>query len=269
MRRAIALLLLLGCSKPQPTIILATTTSVQDSGLLDELLPAFEGKTGVRVKPVAVGSGEAIAMARRGAADVVLAHSPAAEQALVEEGFALDRRTIMTNTFLVVGPADDPAKVREAKDPRDAFARIVGRTFVSRGDKSGTHTKELSLWPASAVRTAPDSAEATAGKPTPPSGAWYVESGGGMGETLLLADQKSAYTLSDIATYLAMKPRLKLEVLFDKGNDLVNRYSVMRVTGGSPEGATFVEWMSTEALPLVAEFGKAKYGRALFVPESR
>jgi len=250
-RLAFVLLLVAACSKPPPAIILATTTSVQDSGLLDELLPAFEKKHGVRVKPVAVGSGEALAMARRGAADVVLAHSPAAEQKLVEEGFAVDRRTIMTNTFLVVGPADDPAAVREARDPRDAFARIVGRTFVSRGDKSGTHTKELSLWPAA------------------PSGAWYVESGSGMGETLLLADQKSAYTLSDIATYLAMKPRLKLEVLFEKGNDLVNRYSVMRVKGGSPEGSKFVEWMSTEALPLVADFGKAKYGRALFIPESR
>ncbi len=249
----LALLLLAACSqKPQATIILATTTSVQDSGLLDELLPAFTKKTGIAVKPIAVGSGEAIEMARRGAADAVLAHSPDAELKLVEEGVALDRRTIMTNTFLIVGPADDPAKVKGAPSAREAFVRIgsSGR-FVSRGDKSGTHAREMKLWTEQ------------------PGGPRYIQSGAGMGETLLIADQKGAYTLADLATFLAFEKRVKLVVLFEGGDDLVNRYSVMRVKTGAPEAAKFVEWMTTDALPLVAEFGKAKYGRALFVPEGK
>ncbi len=254
MRRLLPWILLLGaCSgKPQPTIILATTTSVQDSGLLDELLPAFSRKTGIAVKPIAVGSGEAIEMARCGAADAVLAHSPEAESKLVTDGVALDRRTIMTNTFLIVGPAGDPAKVKGAPSAREAFVRIAaGGRFVSRGDKSGTHARELKLWS------------------DQPGGVRYIQAGAGMGETLLMADQKGAYTLSDLATFLAFEKRVTLVALYEGGDELVNRYSVMRVKTGSPEAARFVEWMSADALPLIAAFGKSKYGRALFVPETR
>lgn len=249
MKRLLLAVLVAGCSKaPEPGIILATTTSVQDSGLLDELLPAFTKATGVKVKPIAVGSGEAIAMARRGACDVVLAHSPKDEQKLVDDGIALDRTQIMTNTFLVVGPPDDPAKVKGLTSAKEAFAKIRGTKFVSRGDKSGTHKRELDLW---------------TGKP---AGEWYIESGTGMGETLMIADQKGAYTLSDLATYLSFQSKVKLVVVVEGGDELVNRYSVMRVKGGAEPGGKFVEWMRKDALPLIREFGKARYGRALFVP---
>ncbi len=246
MRRAIALVLLLGCSQSEPPILLATTTSVQDSGLLDALLPEFTRRTGVRVKPVAVGSGEALAMARRGAADVVIAHSPEAELKLMAEGKAIERRTVMTNTFLIVGPPEDPAGVQGASSARDAFARIAKHTFVSRGDKSGTHARELSLW-----------------KEKPAS---YVETGAGMGETLLIADQKGAYTLSDLATFLALRARLRLVVLFEGGEDLVNRYSVILVR---PSARRFLDFMTGDAVPIIRDFGRDKHGRPLFVPETK
>lgn len=254
--RAITCLLLLGllagCGREPPAappaLILATTTSVQDSGLLDEVLPAFTKKTGIPVKPIAVGSGEAIAMGRRGAADVLLTHSPEDEKKLVEDGIALDYATIMSNHFLLVGPAADPAKVAGAASAREAFERVRagGHRFVSRGDRSGTHKRELALWGA------------------PPSGEWYIQSGTGMGETLLIADQKSAYTLADIATFLAFRSRLELAPLFERGDDLLNRYSVMRVKGGAPHGAELISFIRTDALPIIREFGKAKYGRPLF-----
>jgi tungstate transport system substrate-binding protein len=249
MRLALLGAILAGCSgAAAPEIILATTTSVQDSGLLDELLPAFTRDTGVRVKSVAVGSGEAIAMARRGAADAILTHSPRDEEALVREGVALDRTTVMTNTFLVVGPPEDPAGVTSAATAKEAFERIRGRhRFVSRGDKSGTHRRERDLWSAN------------------PEGSGYIESGAGMGETLLLADQKGAYTLSDIATYLAFRERLRLVILYEGGDDLLNRYTVMRVRGGSEQAARWIAWMAREAQPLIREFGRARYGRPLFL----
>ena len=248
MNRLALLLTLCSCSPSKLEIVLATTTSVQDSGLLDELLPAFTKATEIKVKAIAVGSGEAIAMARRGACDAVLAHSPRDEQKLVEEGVALDRRTIMSNSFLVVGPPEDPAKIRGLASAKEAFAKIRGTKFVSRGDRSGTHKRELDLWPEA------------------PKGDWYIESQTGMGETLMIADQKSAYTLSDLGTYLAFQSRVKLVVLVENGDELLNRYSVMRVKGGRDGGMQFVEWMQRDALPIIREFGRAKFGRPLFVP---
>lgn len=250
MKRLTPLLAVLAaCSSArEPEIILATTTSVQDSGLLDELLPAFAKATGVKVKPIAAGSGEAIAMARRGACDAVLAHSPKDEAKLVDDGIALDRTQIMSNTFVVVGPPDDPAKIKGMASAKAAFAKIRGTRFVSRGDTSGTHRRELDLWMEQ------------------PAGEWYIESGTGMGETLMIADQKDAYTLSDLATFLAFQSKVKLAVLVEGGEELLNRYSVFRVKAGSEHATKFVEWMRKDAIPLIREFGKGKYGRALFVP---
>ncbi len=248
MKTALILLVLAGCARPQAGIILATTTSVQDSGLLDELMPAFTIQTGIKVKVIAVGSGEAIAMARRGACDAVLAHSPKDEQKLAEDGIALDRATIMSNTFLIVGPADDPAGIKGMTSAKAAFEKIRGRLFASRGDKSGTHKRELDLWKEK------------------PAGDWYKETQQGMGETLIYADQKGAYTLSDLATFCGFQSKVRLVVLVDGGDELINRYSVMRVKGGKEAASAWVEWMKKEAIPLIREFGKAKFGRPLFVP---
>src|SRR5881628_3255914 len=167
-------------------VLLATTTSTRDAGLLDSLLPVFERQTGYRVKVIAVGSGQALAMGRRGDADVVLSHAPEAERALVDSGYFVRRRLVMHNEFLVVGPASDGAGLRGLSDAVAAFRRIADRAvpFVSRGDQSGTHQRELALWK-------------RAGLPGAPRGDWYVESGQGMGATLQLADEKRAYTLTD------------------------------------------------------------------------
>src|SRR5437588_966634 len=169
-------------------VILATTTSTRDAGLLDSLLPVFERQTRYRVKVIAVGSGQALAMGRRGDADVVLSHAPEAERALVDSGYFVRRRLVMHNEFLVVGPAADPAGVRGLSDAVAAFRRIAGARalFVSRGDQSGTHQREQQLW------------KLVAG--SPPRDGWYVESGQGMGATLQLADEKRAYTLTEAAT---------------------------------------------------------------------
>src|SRR3989475_5206077 len=186
---------------PSPTgqsseVLLATTTSTRDAGLLDSLLPVFERKTGYRVKVIAVGSGQALVMGRRGDADVVLAHAPEAERPLADSGFVLNRRLVMHNDFLFVGPAEDPAGLRGLSDAVAAMRRLAERKppFISRGDQSGTHLKEQALW-------------RRAGLAPPGRGAWYVESGQGMAATLQMADQKRAYTLTDRATYLAWRDK--------------------------------------------------------------
>lgn len=245
-------------------VILATTTSTRDAGLLDSLLPVFERKTGYHVKVIAVGSGQALEMGRRGDADVVLSHAPEAERALTDSGYFVSRRLVMHNEFLVVGPSSDPAGLRGTSDAVAAFQRIAGRqaSFVSRGDQSGTHQREKILWKRAAV--------------TPPSaGGWYVESGQGMGATLQLADEKSAYTLTDRGTYLAWRDKIHLAPLVEGDPLLYNVYHVLELNRknapriniqGGKVLADFV--VAPETQKLIGEFGKARFGQSLFVPDA-
>jgi tungstate transport system substrate-binding protein len=243
-------------------IILATTTSTVDSGLLDVLIPAFEAKTGYTVKPVGVGSGQALQMGEEGNADVLLVHSPAAEKTLVEAGFGIDRLLVMHNSFLVVGPSADPAGIKGMASVPDAFTKIAESesTFVSRGDESGTHTKELGYWKKAGIE---------------PAGDWYLESGAGMGLTLQIASEKSGYTLTDIATWLALKANLQLESLVTDDPTLLNPYHVIAVNPAkwpkvNAEGAkAFADFLlSDEGQQMIGEFGVAEFGQQLFVPDA-
>lgn len=245
-------------------IILATTTSTRDAGLLDALLPVFERASGHHVKVIAVGSGQALEMGRRGDADVVLSHAPEAERTLVERGYFVRRRLVMHNEFLIVGPPVDAAGVRGMSDAVAAFARIAAhRTpFVSRGDQSGTHQREQVLWRQTGITP-------------PPGGTWYIESGQGMGATLQLADEKRAYTLTDRATYLAWRDQVQLVPLAEGDSLLYNVYHVLELNpgnasrvnaGGGKALADFLVAPETQAL--IAEFGKARFGQSLFVPDA-
>lgn len=242
-------------------LILATTTSTQDSGLLDVLKPMFEQKTGYNLKIISVGSGAAMEMGKKGEADVLLVHSPAAEKALVDEGVGINYQLVMHNDFIVVGPADDPAAIKGSAST-DAFKKIAGKkaTFVSRGDNSGTHTKELSIWKTAGIT---------------PEGSWYLQSGTGMGATLNIANEKQAYTLADRATYLAQKANFKLEILSEGDKALLNIYHIMQVNPEkfakvNKDGAkAFVDFMvSTDTQKAIGEFGKDKYGQSLFIPDA-
>jgi tungstate transport system substrate-binding protein len=261
----VVLLALAACGSPaagpsaERSLILATTTSTQDSGLLDDLLPAFTAATGWAVKPVAVGSGQAIEMGRRGEADVLLVHSPAAEEEYVAEGTAGRRLLVMHNDFVLLGPEADPAGIRGATAD-EAMTRIAaaGAVFVSRGDDSGTHAREKSLWEKAGVT---------------PGGPWYQETGQGMGATLRVAAEKAGYTLSDRATYLSQPGGLALLVEGDPG--LLNVYHVIEVTKRAgervqPEAATaFADWITgPDAQQRIGEFGRAEYGQPLFVPDA-
>lgn len=243
-------------------LILATTTSTQDSGLLDEWVPMFEDENPYTVKVIAVGSGAAMEMGRNGECDVMLVHSPAAEEQLVADGFAIDRNAVMHNDFILVGPASDPAKVMDAASAKDAFTAITNSQskFISRADESGTHTKELAVWKAAGIT---------------PQGAWYVESGKGMGDTLRIASEEGAYTLADRGTYLSMKDELELEILAEGDPILFNNYHVMNV---NPEkwpdvnyegAAAFNDFcVSPEAQEFLNEFGVEEYGEPLFYPDA-
>jgi tungstate transport system substrate-binding protein len=253
-----------GVLAQQKDIILATTTSTRDAGLLDSLLPIFERQTGYHVKVIAIGSGQALEMGRRGDADVVLAHAPEAERALTDSGHFIRRRLVMHNEFLIVGPAQDPAGVRGLSDAVTAFKRIAERhaPFVSRGDRSGTHQKELSLWQKGRISL-------------PPPGGWYIESGQGMGATLQLASEKAAYTLTDDATYLTWRDKISLVVMTQGDTLLYNVYHVLElnpknaprinVEGGRALAEFFV---AAETQRLIGEFGQARFGRRLFVPDA-
>ena len=241
-------------------VILATTTSTQDSGLLDELIPRFERETGRTVQTVAVGSGQALEMGSQGAADVLLVHSPDAEQELVDAVAVSRRRPVMHNDFVLVGPPTDPAGVK-GRAIGAAMERIAGdkAPFVSRGDDSGTHALELRLWEEAGIA---------------PAGGWYQASGQGMGATLTIAAEKDAYTISDRGTYLTNEQSRALDVLVEGDHELLNRYHVLEVdpsTGDrvNAEGGTaFADWIvSDEVQELIGEFGTAEYGRALFVPD--
>ena len=249
---------------PAQDLILATTTSTRDAGLLDSLLPEFERRTGYRVRVIAVGSGQALAMGRRGDADVVLSHAPDAERVLADSGYFTRRLLVMHNDFLVVGPPDDAAGLRGMNDATAAFRRLGTRAarFVSRGDRSGTHLMELGLWRRGGI---------TLGPP----GGWYVEAGQGMGETLQMADQKRAYTLIDRATYLVWRDRVSLVPMVEGDSALYNVYHVLVV---NPRNAPRVNHAGAEALArfLVAPetqgrigaFGRSRFGQGLFVPDA-
>jgi tungstate transport system substrate-binding protein len=257
-----AALLAAGCSRQAPgrTLTLATTTSVQDTGLLDVLLPLFKERTGIEVKPVAVGTGQALELGRRGDADVLLVHDPDAEQRFMDEGHGALRRVVMHNDFVLVGPPDDPAGVRGEPSVTEAFARVARRQapFVSRGDESGTHRKEQAVWRRAQVE---------------PAGGWYVQGGGGMAQTLRLADEKRAYTLTDRGTYLSQQKSLDLAVLCEGDPVLVNVYSVIVV---SPEkhpdvkqesARKFADFLlSDEGRRVIADFGRDRLGQPLFIP---
>lgn len=248
-----------GCRKAETEFVLATTTSVEDSGLLDVLLPAFTKATGYTASVVAVGSGQAIAMARLGDADAVLAHSPRAEQEVEQAGFVVERRKLMSNAFVIVGPPADPAGIRGLSVAQALQALAQGKaSFVSRGDNSGTHIKENELW-------------ATAG--LTPAGNWYLKAGQGMGATLAMASELKAYTLTDQATFAVRGGQLQLEVLVKEDAALDNPYSIMivnpkvhRHVNAAAARALAVFLLSAEGQRLIGEFGVAKYGRSLFTP---
>jgi tungstate transport system substrate-binding protein len=241
-------------------VILSTTTSTQDSGLLDVLVPLFERQTGYSVKTVAVGTGQALSLAARGEADVVLAHAPELEKKYVAQDKMRHRRLVMYNDFVIIGPADDPAKVKRLTSAVQAMQAIAqsGSRFVSRGDNSGTNILEKSLWKQASVA---------------PVAPWYIESGQGMGLTLGLADDRNAYTFTDRGTYLAYQKRLRLPILLQGDRPLLNIYSVMEVNpANGPRvnamgGKTFADFMVAPATQAVIKtFGVDKYGQPLFVP---
>ncbi len=229
-------------------IRLATTTSTENTGLLDRLLPPFEKWWGARVHVIAVGTGRALELGRNGDADVLLVHAPEAEEALVAEGAGVNRRSVMFNDFLLVGPKDDPAKIAQASGPADAFARIARAEapFVSRSDDSGTHKMELAVWKKADLQ---------------PAGKWYLEAGQGMGATLLVADEKKAYCLTDRGTYLAMRAKLTLSPLFEDPVALANPYSIIAVNPAVHHDVNYlgamalVAWVtSPEGQKIIADF---------------
>jgi tungstate transport system substrate-binding protein len=243
----------------EKSLILATTTSTQDSGLLDELTPAFTADTGWAVKTIAVGSGQAIELGRRGEADVLLVHSPDAEKKFMAEGTAGRRLLVMHNDFVLVGPDSDPAGVRGVP-VNEAMAKIAasGSVFVSRGDDSGTNAKEKTLWQAAGVT---------------PGGDGYQQTGQGMGATLQVAAQKGGYTLSDRATYLSQPDGLSILVEGDPG--LLNVYHVIEMTKKAGDrvqpdaAAAFADWITgPKAQQMIGEFGREQYGQPLFVPDA-
>ncbi|WP_258360770.1 substrate-binding domain-containing protein [Moorella sulfitireducens] len=245
-------------------VILATTTSTMDSGLLDVLLPMFEKKTGYNIKPISVGTGQALSMGDRGNVDVLLVHAPADEMKLVEKGTVINRRLVMHNDFIIVGPPADPAGIKGVNKAADALKQIAGRQaiFISRGDDSGTHKMELDLWKAAGIE---------------PEGKWYQEAGAGMGQTLNIASEKGGYTLTDRGTYLSLKNNLKLDIMVEGEKDLLNIYHVMQVNPEkfpgmkiNSEGAkAFAEFMiDPETQKVIGEFGKDKYGQPLFFPDA-
>ena len=246
----------------QKAVILATTTSTQDSGLLDELIPIFEAQTGYSVKTIAVGSGQAIAMGKRGEADVLLVHSPDTEKGLLTDGGGVNRRLVMHNDFILVGPANDPAGLAKLSTAQCLQRIAVTKTlFMSRGDNSGTHAMELKLWKAAGV--------ATDGQ------AWYQQSGLGMGQTLAIAAEKKAYTLSDRGTYLALRKNLGLPILHEGDAVLMNVYHVIEVNPArfpkvnAAGGRAFADFMVSKAVQKrIKNFGIATYGSPLFFPDA-
>lgn len=259
---AAALLLGASCGSGNDLIV-GVTTSVHDTGLLDVLTEAFREESGYDVAaviPIIAGSGQILELARRGELDAVITHSPQAEAQLISDGDGMDRREIMQNRFVLVGPPDDPAGVRSVATASEALERIaaVERTFISRGDNSGTHIRELALWGRAGI--------------DPMGQSWYQESGAGQGQSLLVASDKGAYTLVDSSTFTVFQERLALEpYVFD---DDPNQYSIIRV---SPEkhdvneaaALAFADFLTSPiAQRIIAEFGRERYEEPLFVAAS-
>lgn len=247
-----------------PNLILATTTSTQDSGLLDVLIPLFEKETGYKVQTVAVGSGQAMQMGQEGNTDVLLVHSPKAEIQFMNDGWGKDRVLVMHNDFIIVGPADDPAKIK-GLSAVDAFKAIAANesTFVARADESGTSTKELGIWKNAEI------------DPAGTKPAWYIESGQGMGATLRITSEKSGYTLTDRATFLANSANLQLEILVEGDKSLLNVYHVITIdTDKWPEanyeGAmAFLKFMTRASTQeAIGKFGVEQFGQPLFYPDA-
>lgn len=245
-------------------LILATTTSTQDSGLLEYLLPDFEKEFNTRVDVIAVGTGQALQLGKDGNADVLLVHARAQEDAFLTDGHGTRREDVMYNDFVIVGPESDPAGIKGMTGAVDAFKKIAETKapFVSRGDKSGTHTKELAVWKSAGIT---------------PEGDWYISAGQGMGEVLTMAEEQQAYTISDRATYLARtKTGLTLQVLVERDKTLLNPYGVIAVNPDKgPQinndlAARFIDWIvSVPVQEKIGEFGKADFGQSLFVPDSK
>jgi tungstate transport system substrate-binding protein len=245
------------------TIILATTTSTQDSGLLDVLIPVFEKKTGFFVKTIAVGSGQAMAMGQKGEADVLLVHSPAAEKKFVAEGYGINRRIIMHNDYIIVGPPNDPVRIKGVKPTSEAFKKIASEKglFLSRGDNSGTHSKERDIWKAAGIN--------------PEGEKWYQQTGLGMGQTLNVAAEKKGYTLADRGTYLALRKNLGLDIFVEGDAILLNVYHVIEVNPAKWSKANgagakaFSDFMvSKETQDIIKTFGVEKFGSPLFFPDA-
>ncbi|MHB1342317.1 MAG: ABC transporter substrate-binding protein [Coriobacteriia bacterium] len=263
-----------GCSQPADTgepattgepavettqLIIASTTSTQDSGLFEVLLPAFEeASPEYAVEVVAVGTGEALEMGKNKDADVLLVHAKTDEEAFVADGYGTERRDVMYNDFVLVGPQADPAGAKTAADMNAAMKGVFDRkaTFISRGDDSGTHKKELKLWTAAELK---------------PEGDWYLVSGQGMGDTLKIASEKQGYTLADRATYLSMKDTLDIAIVREGDAGLLNQYGVIPVAGAQNlDGANaFMEWVTSAAgQQVIKDYGVDTYGQALFVPNA-
>jgi tungstate transport system substrate-binding protein len=225
-------------------------------------LPIFREDSGIEVKVIAVGTGQALQLGRRGDADVLIVHDPESEQAFMDEGHGESRRQIMHNDFIIVGPANDPARVRDAKTAAQAFQRIASTqsTFVSRGDESGTHLREKSLWRAASIN---------------PEGAWYVKGGSGMGATLRMTDDKRGYTLTDRGTFLSQRDKLELALAHEGDPLLLNRYSVIVVKPdkNKPEeyerARRFAEFLvAPKTQKVIGEFGVERFGQPLFIPDA-
>ncbi|MCH4888995.1 tungsten ABC transporter substrate-binding protein [Acidaminobacter sp. JC074] len=254
----------MGCQQEERRLILATTTSTQNSGLLDHIIPDFEEKTGIDVDVIAVGTGAALQMGRDGEADALLVHAKSAEEEFIAEGHGVSRSDVMYNDFVIVGPKDDPAGLKDIKDDVKKAYEVVltsASTFVSRGDDSGTHKKELSIWDQAGLE---------------PSGDWYVEVGKGMGDTLTMADEMNAYTMTDRATYLAMMDNLDLEIVIEGDSSLFNQYGVIPVDPNkndminADEADEFVKWLlSKDTQDMIGEFGIEKFGQPLFIPNAQ
>jgi tungstate transport system substrate-binding protein len=262
----IGLIFLLGVGSvqaQQKTIILATTTSTQDSGLLDVLTPLFEKKTGYFVKTIAVGSGQAMTMGQKGEADVLLVHSPTAEKKFVAEGYGINRKLIMHNDYIIVGPSEDSAKIKGITFTPEAFKKIALAKvlFLSRGDNSGTHSKEREVWKAAGIN--------------PEGEKWYQQTGLGMGQTLNVAAEKKGYTLADRGTYLSLKKNLKLDILMEGDTILLNIYHVIEVnstkwpkanTAGAKAFSDFM--VAKETQNIIKTYGVDKFGSPLFFPDA-
>jgi len=270
----LAMLLISACSSPAATsqppaasgekkLILATTTSTQDSGLLDYLLPDFEKEAGVKVDVIAVGTGQALTLGEDGNADVLLVHARAKEDEFMAAGHGVRREEVMYNDFVIVCPESDPAGIKAMPSASVAFTKIADGnvTFISRGDDSGTHTKEMSIWKVAGIE---------------PQGDWYVSAGQGMGEVLTMADEQQACTLSDRATYLARsKEGLKLVIMVEGDMALFNPYGVIAVNPAKNPNIQadlanqFIDWLiSLPVQEKIAQFGKENFGQSLFIPDS-